>query len=95
MDYKYVAWRVDDVDKRELRYFPTRQDMWKDLNMSSTSKIEDVCNGKRCHVHGWRIAFLDDEGKAILHASHMRKNVRASKWLHYATESINKKGDER
>lgn len=75
---KYAAWKISDEDRKSIQYFTTEADICKNLNIGQ-GHIKDVCDGKRSHVEGWRIAFLDDKEEPILKSLHLTKPKKISK----------------
>lgn len=77
---KYVAWHIDDVDMKHLRYFKTLKGLCDSLEIKNKSHIKSVCEGKRHHAENWRVAYFDNVDKQPIlkekHKEKVRKRLR-------------------
>jgi len=76
---KYVAWAVDE-EYSDGNQFKDLNSLCLALEINGKSHIKSVCEGKRAHVEGWRVAYLDSNGQPILHQKHLeeaKKVIRA------------------
>ena len=76
----FAAWRIEDVDRKRLWTADTTDDLAKLIGISRTHMIS-ICQGKRQHDNGWRVAFYDKANNKIdlteAHSAVIRKQLRS------------------
>lgn len=74
---KYGAWPVDDMQREFLTYYKTLDELCEKLHIKNISHIKSVCDGKRSHVEGWRVANCGHEtNELILKELHLKKSTK-------------------
>ena len=76
---KYVAWAVDE-EYSDGNQFNDLNSLCLALEIKGKAHVKSVCEGKSTHVEGWRVAYLDRNGKPLLHQKHLeeaKKVIRA------------------
>jgi hypothetical protein len=75
---KYVAWAVDE-EYSANNQFKDLSSLCLTLKIKGKAHVKSVCEGKRSHVEGWRVAYLDKEGEPIFKQKHDESAKKVSR----------------